>query len=64
MDDISNGKPGIGFYLENQSSRWAMERAAYLQEIRLARELGDTRAQRLLVQSAWDERAYIFGLGQ
>jgi hypothetical protein len=61
FDDIGLGSPGMGYYMQNPSVRWASERSSYLREIRAARLLGDQNARRMLIQDAAAEKAAIFG---
>jgi hypothetical protein len=59
LDDQALGFPGQRFYYENPQFRVATERSQYLSEIRTARQLGDTSAQRQLMQDYLTERQYL-----
>jgi LysM domain len=59
LDDAALGFPGQRYYYENPSMRLATERSQYLNEIRTARELGDTTARRQLIQDYLSEKKYL-----
>ena len=59
LDDLANGQPGIGAYLQNPSLRLATERRQYLREIRTAREIGDQGARGQLILDYLGEKAAI-----
>lgn len=62
LDDLANGQPGLGAYMQNPRMLRATERSQYLGEIRTAREIGDKTARRQLILDYLDRKAEIFRL--
>jgi len=61
FDDIGLGSPGMGYYMQNPSVRWASEYSSYMREIRAARLIGERDAARALLWDARAEKTAIFG---
>jgi hypothetical protein len=59
LDDVAEGLPGARHYYENPWRWVATERRQYLQEIRTAKQLGDSKARAQLIQDYVNERRYI-----
>jgi len=62
LDDIANGQPGLGAYMQNPRLLRATERRQYLGEIRTARGIGDEFARRQLILDHLDRKAEIYRL--
>lgn len=62
LDDLANGQPGLGAYMQNPRMLRATERSQYLGEIRTARQIGDETARRQLTLDYLDRKAELFRL--
>lgn len=61
LDDMSNGKPGLGEYMQNQDLRAQMEIDAYNKEIELANADGNTQLAQELESLKQNEIDRIYG---
>ena len=60
LDDADMGHPGFQI-MANRDQFWEIERRGYMEELGLARQIKDARAEKLILQEMQERKKEIFG---
>jgi hypothetical protein len=60
LDDATMGHPGFQI-MANRDAFWELERRGYMEELNLARQIKDTKAEQLILQEMQERMNEIFG---
>ena len=61
LDDIENGHPGIGYYLQDNDKFYEFERRGYLEELEIAKKMGYTEIEEKIISEIEARRREIYG---
>lgn len=62
LDDIDNGNPGLGYYMQNPDEFFRLEKRGYEEELAIARELGYTDIEKKILNEIEQRRREIYGI--
>ena len=62
LDDIDNGNPGLGYYMQNPDEFFRLEKRGYEEELAIARESGYTDIEKKILKEVEQRRREIYGI--